>query len=97
MSIPGAPAGARRVINWAYPSRMAFRRFCSDMMWLRRFCGVERSGFERVGEQTLASEFGVGGVLLGRSSWMWGVRRTDPVLVADRSLEDVDGSGVVFR
>jgi len=64
------------------------------MMWLRRFCGVERSGLERAGEQTVDSEVDV---RFGVSSWMRGVRRTDPDLVADRSLEDVDGSGVVFR
>lgn len=45
---PGAvPAGARRAMSCAYPSRMALRRFCSDMMWFSRFCGVERRGLER--------------------------------------------------
>lgn len=38
----GAPAGARRVVSCAYPSRMALRRFCSDMMWFMRFCGLDR-------------------------------------------------------
>lgn len=33
--------GARRVVSWAYPSRIALRRFCSDMIWFRRFCGIE--------------------------------------------------------
>ena len=47
ISIPGAPAGARRAINCAYPSLIAFLRFCSDMMWLRRFCGDESKGFGR--------------------------------------------------
>lgn len=55
---------------------------------------MERSGLERAGEQTVDSEVDV---RFGVSSWMRGVRRTDPDLVADRSLEDVDGSGVVFR
>ena len=26
---------------------MALRRFCSDMMWFNRFCGVESNGFAR--------------------------------------------------
>lgn len=34
-------------MSWAYPSRIAFRRFCSDMMWLSLFCGVDNSGFVR--------------------------------------------------
>ena len=45
---PGAePAGARSAMSCAYPSRMALRRFCSDMMWFNLFCGVERRGLDR--------------------------------------------------
>jgi hypothetical protein len=78
-------------------------------MWLRRFCGVDSSGFERDGERTVDSEvdemFGVGeepdtgllALLNWGSSWICEVPRRDPVLVTDRSLEDVDGSGVVLR
>jgi hypothetical protein len=36
-------------------------------------------------------------LLSGCSSWIWEVPRTEPVLVRDRSLDDVDGSGVVLR
>jgi hypothetical protein len=70
---------------------------------------VESSGFERDEDRTVESDvdgmFGVerlgegpDGVLLsGCSSWIWEVPRTEPVLVRDRSLDDVDGSGVVLR
>lgn len=35
------------MMSWAYPSRIEFRRFCSDMMWLSLFCGVDNRGFVR--------------------------------------------------
>lgn len=41
----GAPAGANNVVSAAYPSRIAFRLFCSDNIWFNLFCGDESRAF----------------------------------------------------
>jgi len=42
---------------------MVFRRFCSDMMWLSRFCGVESSGL--IFRELFWAFDWVGGVVVG--------------------------------
>ena len=91
--MPGAePAGAMRPMSWAYPSRMALRRFCSDMIWLSRFWGVESKGFDRaeaeVDEEVAIAPVGFSGVFREGEGRAGGVEEAlEVVLLSSRRAE----------